>query len=181
MLTIENSLPIKWSSIAFPIDYQRILEMQENNRQLLFVLLDKHKISTELENETDNTFVELKVLQHKVDILTAWLSKLLVNQMTLPDRQTVKISSKDVTITSKIKFSIEDTLLIECYIEPEFPQALLFYGQVISVTESEPGYEVVIQFINLGTEVSDLLDKLIFQNHRRQVAYTKSMEIPKND
>lgn len=178
MLTIENNIPLYCCTIALPIGNQTILEIHENNKQLLLVLLEKHKNYNELENESDDTSYELKMLQHKVDLLTSWLGKLLAHQMKLPNAQPVKISSKGITITSKSTHQIDDILQLECYLEPDFPQPILFQGQVISVEEIELGYEVSIDFINLGSEVSDLLDKLIFQNHRRLVAYSRSKESP---
>lgn len=177
MLTIETDIPINCSTIALPIRNQTILEIHEVNKQLLLVLLEKHKKPTELENESDDTSNELKMLQHKVDLLTTWLGKLLSHHLTLPHIHPVKISSKGIIITTQTKYLMGDTLQIECYIEPNFPQALLFQGQVMSVNEIESGNEVSIQFINLGSEVGDLLDKLIFQNHRRLVAYSRSQEI----
>jgi len=177
VLTIDNSIPLKWSPIDLPVDHQKLLEIQENNRQLLFFLLDKHKNIRDFDSEAEDTSSEFKMLQHKVDLLTTWLGKLLLSQMTLPNSQHVKISSNGITVTTESLLSIEDTVLIECYIDPDLPQALLFHGQVKSIKEGEIGNEITIQFINLGTEVCDLLDKLIFQNHRRLIAYKKSKEL----
>ena len=177
MLTIENSIPLKWSPIDLPVDHQKLLEIQDNNKQLLLVLLDKHKNSKDFENEAEDTTSELKMLQHKVDLLTTWLGKLLLSEMTLPSCKQVKISSNGITVTTESQLPIEDTLLIECYIDPDFPQALLLHEQITSIKEVESGNEIAIQFIKLGTEVSDLLDKLIFQNHRRLIAYKKSTEL----
>ncbi len=177
MLTIENSIPIGWSSADLQVDQQTILDIQESNKQLLFVLLEKHKNHSDLEKESDDTSHELKLLQHKVDLLTSWLGKLLINQMTLPSNRKVQISSKGIIIATDAPLEIHEKLQLECYLEPNFPQALLFFGQVKGIEAVENGKNIVIDFVNLGAEVSDLLDKLIFQNHRRLVAYSKSKEL----
>ena len=109
MLTIENNIPLKWSPIGLPVNHQQLLDMQENNKQLLLVLLDKHTNSKDFESEAEDTSSELKMLQHKVDLLTTWLGKLLLSQMTLPNSQQVKISSNGITVTTESLLSVEDT------------------------------------------------------------------------
>jgi len=60
--------------------------------------------------------------------------------------------------------------LLALYVNPAFPQPLTLPGRVVAHRAGADGLWAQFEFEGLSPPVSELIEKLVFRHHRRQIA-----------
>jgi len=191
----EAETPFSWQVIpAMPATYQ-CLRFHESNRQILQLLLKEGAVQ-ELDAVPDQITREMNRLDSKLDLLITMVGALLSKETEIPSTRKVRIGSNGLQVLLD-PGSVEDAMLTELavipfteyvpessandclirinlYLDAHFPQPLTFFARVEIVEYTGAGSLMMAAFINKDPEVQDLLEKFIFQQHRRNIASSRT-------
>jgi hypothetical protein len=97
------------------------------------------------------------------------VGQVLAHQMSLPPRTAVRLSATHLYWTSASPPAAGSHGIAEVYLSPRYPRALRLSGTVEAVEQGHAR----IGLTALGEGVQELLEKLIFRHHRRQIAQAR--------
>ncbi len=173
-LAYQDIVPLAWQPQTVPLSNADQIQMADRNLRLLqaCAALDEHG---QLEKPDDNSphAADILRLDMKMNLLLDLVGRILIaNQpRTTPVHlrfnalgATWKMMTSTLT-TSAIKSGDEGVLEIylkDCLVEP-----LRMAGRVVEISVDG---QVKVQFQNPGEAIADLIEKLAFTRHRRQVA-----------
>ncbi len=178
-LVFEGRLPVLFQVIeSFPTDDTFLFLNEKNERILRASLLPMEPKEFE---EHDEVGLMLWRQELKISMLMDLVGELVTNQQGKPP-----VSSLLLTPSYLECADLPGTTdsIIECslYLSPNIPQALKLYG--LRVNREGQGVEentdssARMQFRSMARSVQDLLEKVIFRQHRRQVA--QGLESPED-
>ena len=176
-LVYEQQLPVKWSAFDPKVSENTLTEMSHDNETLLHVLLGQDEGSKELEESRHESSQELQRLDAKVNLLLQWVGQWLSSTQGAPASQSLRLSERGAEVEVPFTINVGEMLLLEVYLNAQFPQPIKLPCEVFSVEPtSSGGTRVVACFTGLTTEVHDLIEKFIFRHHRRLVALRRKQE-----
>jgi len=164
-LKLEGSYPLLISTVQdFPDEYEA-LAINESNESLLRATL--------LLNETpdlddhDPLSAELRRQDIKINFLLDMVGELLAQNNIVPPRQEIRLSASVLQCRLEAGVKPGDKMELALYLNPATPRPLTLFGAVESVGGQDGA---VIALNTLSQPVQDLLEKIIFRQHRRLVA-----------
>jgi len=204
-LVYEDRLPMRWQPISWPAKSHYLDAVNRENELLLQVLLSRDEVLTDQEEDVTESKSELKHLDTKINLLLNWVGNLMLQATPLPESQRIKISAFGIAFSSTIFLKAGDYLLVECFPDRHYPQAIKLFVQVLerrdddnrvgengvaenragehSVGEHSAGENgvgtnanVVAEYVGVSDHVQDLISKYIFRHHRRCIAQQKRMK-----
>ena len=175
-LVYEQQLPVKWSAFDPQANEYTLTEMSHDNETLLHVLLGQDEGSKELEDSRYESSQELQRLDAKVNLLLQWVGQWISSAQGVPTAQSLRLSERGAEVEVPFTINVGETLLLEVYLNVQFPQPIKLPCEVFSVEPTSTGTRVVVCFTGLTTEVHNLIEKFIFRHHRRLVALRRKQE-----
>ena len=173
-ITFQTTAPVDWHSIQMlPVDGAQSQTASANLRLLnaLNVLEDVPQHDLE---KLPQSLHESIHLDAKLDLILGMLGELLHQQAKIPAVSKVTVSAHSLSLTglTVAPFPEEgDLLRVRLFLDTRFPQALVLYGTVSSVAKD--GFTLVL--CGVTDLVQEQLDKLIFRQHRRAIALSRSV------
>jgi hypothetical protein len=173
-LVYQDLLPIAWEARPETEQAWELARAGEENEHLLRyanLLGEQHRERPDDETEGDN---RLNRIESKVDLLVDLFSRLLEqNDAPMPVGQ-VRISGAGIEWLSPAPApDQEDSIWIQLILDRRLPGKLRLPARVLAVAEEEGQFRITAGFQELGEGVQDLLEKIIFRHHRRQVAQSR--------
>ncbi len=148
-----------------------IAACDEKNQRLLQSLatLDEHHIENQEENRELSG--DIARLESKVDLLLEMMSKLLVSSDQLSPTE-VCLSADGVSWYGDVSQMQEKgaAIWIELMLDERLLEPLKLPAEVYSCEALHGEMQCVARFVNMGEGVSELLGKIIFRHHRREIA-----------
>ena len=194
-LVHEADTPFSWHVIpTIPAAYE-CLKFHESNRQILQLLLKEGAVQ-ELDAIPDPITREMNRLESKLDLLITLVGALLSKETGIPAIRKVWMGSNGLQVLLDPS-SDEDAMLAELpvipsaeyvpesstndclmkvnlYLDAHFPQPLTFFAKVEIVEYAGASSLMMATFLNKDQDVQDLLEKFIFQQHRRDIASSRT-------
>ncbi|MDT8384225.1 MAG: PilZ domain-containing protein [Gammaproteobacteria bacterium] len=171
-IRFQAVVPVDWCKIpSLPLDRTQSQTASANLR-LLNALNVLEEIPHDLE-KSPQALTESSHLDAKLDLILGMLGELLHQQAKIPEVAVVTISSHALSLTELRPPSVPgagDLLRLRLFLDTRFPQALVLYGSVSTTTET--GFSVALH--PQGGLVQAQFDKLIFRQHRRAIALSRS-------
>ena len=171
-INFKVTTPVDWESIeSFPVDLAQSQTASANLR-LLSALNVLEDVPPEHEKSQQSSHESIH-LDAKLDLILGMLGELLHQQAKIPDAALVTVSAHTLSLAGLNDASLPETgasLRVRLFLDTRYPQALVLYGTVSSRTAA--GFSLKI--CNLGDLVQEQLDKLIFRQHRRAIASSRS-------
>jgi len=171
-ITFQALAPVDWSKIqSVPVDSMQSQTASANLR-LLNALNVLEDVPQEFEKSSQNQS-ESSHLDAKLDLILGMLGELLHQQANIPETSLVTISAHALLLTEASAVglpAVGDLLRIRLFLDTRYPQALVLYGTVSST--SAAGFSLML--CDLGDLVQEQFDKLIFRQHRRAIASSRS-------
>ncbi|HKT72883.1 MAG TPA: PilZ domain-containing protein [Steroidobacteraceae bacterium] len=170
-LAFQDVLPVVWRTTPTAADRDVAASFMERNVRLLHALdaMDEHG---PVEKAEDSAYAaEIARLDMKINLLLDLVGQILVSNRPRPDPTPVRFNALGAMWRGSHPLpeagaqGIAEIYLRDCLAEP-----LRLPGRVTSVT---PDGHVKVKFMPLGEAVADLIEKLAFRRHRRQVAGTR--------
>ena len=163
---MEEPLPLRWraaeTAAATP-------HWQLSNEETLRVILSLDEHHVEASDENPEFAQEVQRLETKINLILELVSQVLARQLQLPEALPVRLSAHEIewlTATAPVPGS---SVLLEIYVCTRYPRPLWLPATVQGVADGR----VRAVFGDLGETVQDLIEKLIFRHHRRQIAATR--------
>lgn len=173
-LVYEDTLPLAIS----PIDTRNGASTPSESARNLGVLRNLWFMQEKL-HEVPEEFSALEPalvrMESKLDLLVELLGQVLSEGAQLPEARTVRISSQFLQWQTAESPDLEvgTRLELKCYLLPHLPLPLTLRGSVSALEHLEDGSRVTVALEALDEQGSELLEKIIFRNHRRSIARQK--------
>ncbi|HJW82357.1 MAG TPA: PilZ domain-containing protein [Acidiferrobacterales bacterium] len=165
-LVLEDRLPLRWHVSATPDDSPH---QQLSNEETLRVILSLDEHHVEASDENPEFAHEVQRLETKINLILELVSQVLARQLQLPEALAVRLSAHEIEWEAATAPVIGSAVLVEAYVCPRYPRPLILPATV----QGFAGGRVRAVFDDLGESVQELLEKLIFRHHRRQIAATR--------
>jgi hypothetical protein len=175
-LIYEDELPLQWQGRDDQRHGESMTRIAEKNERLLRsinLLAEQGHEKPEEEGEHEAALIRLET---KVDLLLDLFSRIGTDAAGLPPSAPVRLSAKGMQWLSEGEAPVAgQSVWIRLYLEPRLPEAVQFPAQILGVETEGPQHKVLARFESLGEGAQNLLEKMIFRHHRRQVAQQRPL------
>lgn len=168
-LAYEDLLPLRWSSLADnQIDSAFLAGCAERNLKLLQAIaaLEEHG-QPEKADEHAPYHADIVRLDMKINLLLDLVGQLLAANQPRPEKTSVRFNAHGaVWRCSEPVPAVGSSGVLEIYLRESIIEPLRLVGQISAVGDGK----AKAGFLHPGDAVANLIEKLAFRRHRRQVA-----------
>lgn len=171
-LAYEDVLPVAWKRLPEPFDPALAGSFADRNLRVLQALsaLEEHG-PIEKPDENAPHAADILRLDLKVNLLLDMVGALLVASHPRPAPVPIRFNTLGGVWKSSAPFpDLGNQGVLEIYLRDCIADPLRLVGRISSVG---PDGRIKARFIPPGEHIGDLLEKLAFRKHRRQVAGAK--------
>ncbi len=171
-LAYEDVLPLMWRSLPEPFDTSMISSYQDRNLRILQAVaaLEEHG-QTEKADETSPHHADLVRLDLKMNLILDMVGQLLAASRPRPRPSPIRFNALGAVWQGQAPHpQMGYQGVLEVYLRDCIADPLHLVGRIASVG---PDGRIKARFIPPGEHISDLMEKLAFRKHRRQVAGAK--------
>ena len=172
-LAYQDILPVAWRPLGDQIDPDLAASyMSSNVRVLQAATALQEQGQVEKPDENNPHAADFLRLELKINLLLDVVGRILAANQPRPPSVAIRFNALGATFQGAAPLprpgaqGSVDIYLRECVAEP-----LRLIGRVANVSTSG---EIKVRFLPPGEAASDLLEKLAFRRHRRQVAGSRS-------
>lgn len=176
-LCYQDLVPVEWEPLRHPLDAGQRQRYQRDNVVLLqgVLLVDEQPI-IEHDEELSALGQELQRIDHKLNLVLELLSQTLRSWRKLPDPVAVRITADAVQWEAAEGPPEDSAVLVKLYMNPAVPNPLVVWGTVCSRFVRDGSGWSEVRFEQLDTQVQELLEKVVFRQHRRQIAQRRTQK-----
>ncbi len=177
-LAYEDILPLRWRAASGQVSEVFRRSCDEGNLKILqaAAAIEEH-VQPEKSKADDHSqyHADIVRMDMKINLLLDMVGQLLAAQQPRPDAMSIRFNKLGAVWQHKgTPPTLQAAGLLEIYLRECVAEPLRLIGQVVSIGQDG---RVKIKFDPMGQVVSDLIEKLAFRRHRRQVAGARQ---PKN-
>jgi hypothetical protein len=168
-LAYEDVLPVAWRPLPEPFDPAIVSSFADRNLRVLQAVaaLDEHG-QIDKPDESSPHAADIMRLEMKMNLLLDMVGALLIASRPRPKPAAVRFNALGGVFQGFSPFPpLGNQGVLEVYLRDCVADPLRLFGRIASVT---PDGKVKVRFVPPGENISDLLEKLAFRKHRRQVA-----------
>lgn len=170
----EDSLPLGWAARPLP-DGPELAGLNTENAEVLVAdaSLDEQRPhgSGDKKHDEDHALAEdLQRVEHKLNVLIQLVARLLKRDDRLPKTRVFRMHASGVEWVADGTEPVSGPGLVTLYVSRYFPQPLLLPGRFAGFHDDSHGRWIRFEFEGLAANVEELLARLIFRHHRRQIA-----------
>ena len=165
-LAYQDVLPVLWRALPGTIDPALTASYSDQNVRLLeaCAAIEEHAGS----EKADEDSPELQRLEFKVNLLLELMGQLFVANRPRPPAVPIRFNALGAVWRAPAPLPEAGAQgVAEIYLRDFLADPLRLIGRITNVT---PDGQVKARFAATGEAVSDLIQKLAFRRHRRQVA-----------
>jgi hypothetical protein len=171
-LAYEDVLPVAWKRISEPFDPSLIGSYQDRNLRVLQALsaLEEHA-QVEKADENAPHHADLVRLDLKMNLVLDMVGQLLIASHPRPRSAAVRFNALGGAWQGYAPLpEMGNQGVLEVYLRDCIAEPLRLVGRIASVG---PDGRVKARFVPPGENIADLIEKLAFRKHRRQIAGAK--------
>ena len=173
-LAFQGVLPVLWRASQGTLDADTSASLADRNQQVLqaWDALEEHG-PIEKPDENSPYAADLMRLERKMNLLLDLVGQILATNRPRPAPAAVRFNALGAVWRGAPPLpetGAQGTL--EVYLHECLAQPLRLPGRVTNVT---PDGNVKARFLPLGESVADLIEKMAFRRHRRQIAGTRTV------
>ena len=165
-LAYEEVLPVNWSALSGNLNSAAAASFTERNVRLLQALaaIEDHGVA----DKPDESAPDLTRLDYKINLLLDLVGQLVVANRPRPAAVPIRFNSQGAVWQAAAPLPAAGSQgLAEIHLRDFLAEPLRLAGTLTAVSAQG---EVSVRFAPVGEALSDLLERLIFRHHRRQVA-----------
>ncbi len=171
-LAYEDVLPVAWKGSIAPVDPSLIGSYQDRNLRVLQALsaLEEHG---QLEKADENSphHADLMRLDLKLNLVLDMVGQLLIASHPRPKAAPIRFNAVGAVWQGHAPHpEMGQQGVLEVYLRDCIADPLRLVGRIASVS---PDGRIKARFVPPGEHIADLMEKLAFRKHRRQVAEAK--------
>lgn len=173
-LAYEDMLPVTWQLASAPLSDLVKRSFIASNLKLLqaCAALEEHG-QPEKSDERAPHHADIVRLDMKVNLLLDLVGQILIANHPRPAAMPVRFNALGAVWQHKGDLPVDGTYgVLELYLRECVVDPLRLSGRVVSVGSDG---RVKVKFDNPGEAVADLIEKLAFRRHRRQVAGARNV------
>jgi len=167
-LAFQDVLPVSWRVLSTPAEREVAANLAERNIRVLqaWDALEEHG---QIEKPEDSPHAaEFQRLELKMGLLLDLVGQLMVANRPRPVPASIRFNALGaVWLANGPLPEAGEQGTLEIYLRDCLPEPLRLAGRVASVT---PDGHIKVKFLPMAEVVSDLMEKLAFRRHRRQIA-----------
>jgi hypothetical protein len=176
-LAYQDMLPVAWRPLPDQIDPDLAASYTASNVRVLqaSTALQEQGLTDKADENSPHS-QDLLRLELKINLLLDVVGRILASNQPRPPAVAIRFNALGATFQGAQPLprpgaqGCVEIYLRECVAEP-----LRLIGRVANVTS---GGEIKVRFLPPGEAISDLLEKLAFRRHRRQVAGSRHAPRP---
>jgi hypothetical protein len=172
-LAYEDVLPVTWKHVNEPFDPSLIGSYQDRNLRVLQAIaaLEEHGL-VDKPDESSPHHADLMRLDLKLNLVLDMVGQLLVASHPRPRPAAIRFNALGAVWQGYSPFpEMGNQGVLEIYLRDCIAEPLRLVGRIASIA---PDGRIKARFIPPGEHIADLLEKLAFRKHRRQVAGAKN-------
>jgi Atypical PilZ domain, cyclic di-GMP receptor len=173
-LAFQDVCPVQWRASAGVLDPDAAAALAERNLQVLqaWDAMGEH-VPVEKSDENSPYAADFLRLDRKMNLLLDLVGQVLAANRPRPTPTSVRFNALGAVWRGTPPLPEAGAQgILEVYLHDCLAQPLRLPGRVTNVT---PDGNVKARFIPLGEAVADLIEKMAFRRHRRQVAGTRTV------
>jgi len=171
-LAYEDVVPVAWRPLPEPFDPTVIGSFADRNLRVLQSLaaLDEHG-QIEKVDENSPHAADILRLDMKVNLLLDMMGQLLAQSRPRPRAASIRFNALGGVWQGTAPYpQLGEQGVLEVYLRDCIAEPLRLVGRIASIA---PDGRIKARFIPPGEHIADLMEKLAFRKHRRQVAGAK--------
>lgn len=171
-LAFQGVLPVLWRPSLGPLDSDTAASLADGNQQLLqaWDAMEEHG-PVEKPDESNPYAADLMRLERKMNLLLDLVGQILAANRPRPAPAAIRFNALGAVWRGAPPLPEAGAQgILEIHLHDCLAQPLRLPGRVTSVT---PDGNVKARFIPLGEPIADLIEKMAFRRHRRQIAGTR--------
>jgi hypothetical protein len=167
-LAYEDLLPVAFKPLAKPLDLAAVTALTDRNLRILQVcaVLEEHG-AVDKKDESSPHAADIMRLEVKVNLLLDLVGQLMAAQLPRPAPTLIRFNAQGALWKSGEPLRSGQQGLLEIWLRDSMPRPLTLPA---NITQVAPDGHVKATFVPPGEATADLLEKLAFRRHRRQVA-----------
>lgn len=167
-LAYEDLLPVAFKPLAKPLDLPAVTALTDRNLRILQVcaVLEEHG-AVDKKDESSPHAADIMRLEVKVNLLLDLVGQLMAAQLPRPAPTLVRFNALGALWKSGEALRPGQQGLLEIWLRDSLPRPLTLPA---NITQVGADGHVKATFVPPGEATADLLEKLAFRRHRRQVA-----------
>lgn len=173
-LVYTDDVPLAWDMLTAPPSAGRLAVVHEENERLLRYLAAQDDFHHDTnDDEMAGLGSALARFEFKLNIIMDMVSQVLSSQLTLPEVASVRIGSADLCwqqAPGLVQPKVGDRLVVRVYLSHQFPRPLELYGSLKSDPDQAGADGMCLHYDPLPDFLRQLLEKMIFRQHRRLVS-----------
>jgi len=149
-----------------------VRHLHESNEEVLRLInsMDEHPLASS-EDHGDNH--DMARVDFKLNLLLDLVGQLVTRHLDLPHPRSIDMNSMSMGWIDDHPPGREAEIEIEIYLSSKYPRAVILPARVHSVESHQTGFTVVAEFTGLSDPAQQALEKIIFRQHRRDIAHSR--------
>jgi hypothetical protein len=176
-LSFDAQLPFAFLQQDAEMLPATLARINADNQQVLGAdasLAESHR-PVDAKDEERPWLADLGRLEYKLDVLMGLVGKLLAQDASTPPSASLRIFAQGLEwLTRDGSPQVGTRGVVTLFINPAFPHALQLPGTVRAHRSGAEGPWAQFEFEGLTPGVTELMEKLVFRHHRRQVAESRA-------
>lgn len=167
-LAYQDMLPVGWRPLAKAPDLPTVTIMADSNVRILQVCAAiEEQGAVEKKDEKSPHSADLMRLEVKMNLLLDLMGQLLAAAKPRPPATVIRFNALGAVWRSTAQHRVGEQGLLDIYLRDSLPQPLTV---IANITHVSADGQVRAAFSPPGEAAADLIEKLAFRRHRRQVA-----------
>jgi hypothetical protein len=167
-LAYQDLLPVGWRPISKAPDMATVTSMADSNVRILQVCAAiEEQGAVEKKDEKSPHSADIMRLEVKMNLLLDLMGQLIAASQPRPPTTVIRFNALGAVWNATVPMRVGEQGMLEIYLRDSLPRPLTL---VANITQVRPDGQVRAAFAPPGEAASDLIEKLAFRRHRRQVA-----------
>lgn len=173
-LAFEDVVPLAWKPTPVPFDPALIGSYADRNLRVLQSLaaLEEHGPIEKIDEKDGPAMAHIARLDLKLNLLLDMVGQLLLASHPRPKAASVRFNALGAVWQGAPPYpELGNQGVLEIYLRDSIAEPLRLVGRIATISLDG---RIKARFIPPGEHISDLMEKLAFRKHRRQVAGAKN-------
>lgn len=173
-LVYEDRMPLAWEQLPADPDPAEIPPILQSNEQLLRCLTALDEVRGDTVDDDHGALAhDIARLDYKLNLLLDMVGQLLRLQRPAPAAVPVRLGADGIRWCATTAPAQDSPVRIELYLSRSLPTPILLFGRVAAIDREDGGQRIDVRFGQVSEPMRNWLEKLIFRQHRRQVAQAR--------
>jgi Atypical PilZ domain, cyclic di-GMP receptor len=175
-LAYQDVVPLAWQTLTAPLSGEAQTQMVDRNLRVLQASAALEE-SGQVEKADENSphAADILRLDMKVNLLLDLVGRILIANQPRPKPIPIRFNSQGATWKMAVpSCKPGDEGILEIYLKDCLVEPLRLVGRVVNVSAEG---QIKVKFHSPGEAIADLIEKLAFRKHRRQVADSRQPRV----